>query len=152
MSTMAGHQIQLKWLYHWLQISINPNLITTIYLPPLYTGSKWCDVFIKSLLNHHDGFNINNFIKFITRNTCSALSNKLQQTRSIIIINKKFYFNCLPTIPKIWNILPVIDLNDHPTRIKNKLLEYLWKYGTITSSYRGYINDNNSCNHMNLHD
>ena len=31
-------------------------------------------------------------------------------------------------IPRIWNTLPVIDLNDHPTNIKSKLSEYLWKH------------------------
>ena len=81
--------------------------------------------FIKNLLNCHDGFNINNYIKFVTGSTHSALSYKLQQIRSTNIISKNFYFNHLL---RIWNTLPIIDLNDHPTRIKNKLTEYLWKY------------------------
>ena len=81
--------------------------------------------FIKNLLNCHDGFNINNCIKFAIGNTCSALSNKLQQTRSTNIISNNFYSNCLS---RIWNTLPIIDFNDYPTRIKNKLTEYLWKH------------------------
>ena len=36
--------------------------------------------FIKSLHNHHDGFNINDYIKFATGNTLSTSSNKLHQT------------------------------------------------------------------------
>ena len=83
--------------------------------------------FIKSLQNHHDCFNIDNYsyIKFVSGNTCSALSNKHHQTRSTNIINKNFYFNYLP---RIRNTLRIIDLNYHPTRIKNKLLEYLEKH------------------------
>ena len=106
-------------------MNYKPWLIHTQLLPLTYKLDL-NDVmfFVKSLLNHHDGFNINNFIKFVPGNTCSALSNKLQQTRSTNI-NKNFYLNCLP---RIWNTLPIIDLNDHPTRIKNKLLEYLWKH------------------------
>ena len=81
--------------------------------------------FIKSLKNHHDGFNITNYIKFVTGNTRSALCNKLQQTKSTNNTLKNFYFNRLP---RIWNILPIIDINEHPTRIKNKLTKYLWKH------------------------
>ena len=118
---MAGHQIHLKRLYHWLYKS---RLIQMQLLPLTYILELSDVIFIKILLNCHDGFNINNNIKFVTSNTRSALSNKLQQTRSISIINKNFYFNRLP---RIWNVLPIIDLNGHPTIIKNKLLEYLWK-------------------------
>ena len=81
--------------------------------------------FIKSLHNHHDGFNINDHIKFATGNTRLASSNKLHQTRSTNNTSKHFYFNRLP---RIWNTLPIIDLNDHPIRIKSKLSEYLWKH------------------------
>ena len=54
----------------------NPDATVTTHL---YTRS---DVmfFIKSLHNHHDGFNINNYIKFATDNTHLASSNKLHQT------------------------------------------------------------------------
>ena len=81
--------------------------------------------FSKNLKNHHDGFNIINYIKFITGNTHSALSNKLQQTKSTNNAIKNFYCNRLP---RIWNTLPIIDINKHPTRIKKKLTKYLWKH------------------------
>ena len=105
---------------------IDSTLIQTQLLPLTYILDL-NDVmfFIKNLLNCHDGFNINNYIKFVTGNTRSALSNKLQQTRSTNITSKNFYFSRLP---RIWNTLPIIDLNGHPTRIKNKLTEYLWKH------------------------
>ena len=82
--------------------------------------------FIKSLHSHHDGFNVNDYIKFATGSTHSASSNKLYQTRSTNNTRKHFYFNGLP---RIWNTLPIIDLNDHPIRIKSKLSEYV--YGRI---------------------
>ena len=81
--------------------------------------------FIKNLHNHHDGFNINGYIKFATDNTCLASSNKLYQTKSTNNTRTHFYFNRLP---RIWNTLPIINLNDHPTRIKSKLSEYLWNH------------------------
>ena len=55
----------------------------------------------------------------------SASSNKLHQARSTNNTNNNFYFNRLP---RIWNALPTIDLNEHPTRIKNKLSKYLRKH------------------------
>ena len=51
---------------------------------------------------------------------------QLQVTNSIRLdlqttaTSKHSYFNRLP---RIWNTLPIINLNDHPARIKSKLTE-----------------------------
>ena len=115
-----------KYILNDFTSDYKSRLIQTQLLPLTYILDL-SDVmfFIKSLRNHHDGFIINNYTKFVTGNTCSASSNKLHQTRSTNNINNNFYFNRLP---RIWNALPTIDLNEHPTRIKNKLSEYLRKH------------------------
>ena len=115
-----------KYILNDFTSDYKSRLIQTQLLPLTYILDL-NDVmfFIKSLRNHHDGFIINNYIKFVTGNTRSASSNKLHQTRSTNNINNNFYFNRLP---RIWNALPTIDLSEHPIRIKNKLSEYLWKH------------------------
>ena len=122
-STIWIQQRATKYILNDFTIDYKSWLIQTQLLPLTYILDL-NDVmfFIKNYLN---GFNINNYIKFATGNTCSALSNKLQQTRSSNITSKNFYYNRLR---RIWNtlILPVIDLNDHSTRIKSKLSKYLW--------------------------
>ena len=104
-------------------INLDKYKLNCYHLPIAILDLNDVVFFIKSLKNYHNGFNINNLIKFATRNTHSALSNKVQQIRSANITSKNFYFNHLP---RIWNILPIIDLNGHPTRIKSKLSKYLW--------------------------
>ena len=114
-----------KYILNDFTSDYQSRLIQTQLLPFTYILHLNDVMFFIKNLNCHDGFNVNNHIKFVTGNTHSALSNKLQQTRSTNIISKNFYFIRLP---RIWNTLPIIDLNDHPTRIKNKLTEYLWKH------------------------
>ena len=115
-----------KYILNDFTSDYKSRLIQTQLLPLTYILDL-NDVmfFIKSLRNHHDGFIINNYIKFVTGNTRSASSNKLHQARSTNNTNNNFYFNRLP---RIWNALPIIDLNEHPTRIKNKLSKYLRKH------------------------
>jgi len=60
----------------------------------------------------HDGFSINNLIKFATWPTHLASGNKFLWTRSSNNTNKNFYFNQLPCI---WNALPVIDHQEAPS-------------------------------------
>ena len=115
-----------KYILNDFTSGYKSHLIHTQLLPLTYILDL-SDVmfFIKSLKNYHDGFNITNYIKFVTGNTRSALSNKLQQTKSTNNTLNNFYFNRLP---RIWNTLPIIDIHEHPTRIKNKLTKYLWKH------------------------
>ena len=112
-----------KYILNDFTSGYKSGLIQTQLLPLTYILDL-NDVmfFIKSLHNHHDGFNINDYIKFVTGITRSTSSNKLHQTRSTNNTSRHYYFNCLL---RIWNTLPIIDLNDHPTRIKNKLSQYL---------------------------
>ena len=83
--------------------------------------------FLKNLHHPHNGFDINNFIKFVTGHTRLASGNKLLQTRSPENSTSNFYFNRLP---RIWNALPVINYQDNPLKIKAKLLDHLWNHFT----------------------
>ena len=92
--------------------------------------------FLKNLHNPHNGFDINNFIKFATGHTRLASGNKLLQTRSPDNSTSNFYFNRLP---RIWNALPIINYQDNPLKIKAKLLDYLWNHFTAN------FTSNNTC-------
>ena len=81
--------------------------------------------FIKSHKSPHSGFNIADYVTFATGNTRLATHQKLNQTRSSDNITKNFYFNRLP---RIWNHLPVIDLDLSVITIKRKLKVYLWNH------------------------
>ena len=93
--------------------------------------------FIKNLKNRHDGFDIKSYISFVTGNTRLATSNKLQHNRSTDMMANNFYFNRLP---RLWNALPIIDINLHPDNIKQKLLHYFWKHFEAT------FDSSNTCN------
>ena len=81
--------------------------------------------FIKSYKSPHPGFNITNYITFVTGNTQLATHRKLNQTRSSDNITKNFYVNRLP---RVWNHLPVIDLDISVVTTKKKLRTHLWNH------------------------
>ncbi len=77
--------------------------------------------FVRSLKSPHEGFNIENFISFTSGDTRSVNSHKLRHTRSNNNSSNNFYFNRLP---RIWNALPVININLDIKIIKQQLLSY----------------------------
>ena len=93
--------------------------------------------FIKNLKTRHDGFDIKSYILFVTGNSHLATSNKLQPNRSTDMMANNFYFNRLP---RLWNALPIIDINPHPDNIKQKLLHYFWNHFEAT------FDSSNTCN------
>ena len=93
--------------------------------------------FIKNLKTRHDGFDIKSYISFVTGNTRLATSNKLQHNRSTDMMANNFYFNRLS---RLWNALPIIDINLHPDNIKQKLLHYFWNHFEAT------FDSSNTCN------
>jgi len=74
--------------------------------------------FIKSL-NPTASFNIRNYADFCQLSTRSSAGNKLQHVFSSTKKQSNFYFNQLP---RIYNSLPVLDLNQPFTRIKSQEL------------------------------
>ena len=86
-----------------------------------------CDIifFIKSLKAPTNAFNITDYIKFTSGNTRSGSSYKLQHIRNTNVSSSNFYFNRLP---RIWNVLPIIDYNLSLPTIKYKLTNFLWNH------------------------
>jgi len=111
-----------------IAVITNPGLQSfTCYLLCM-SSTLMIMLFIKSLQSPHDGFSINNFIRFATGFIQLTSGNKLLQTRSHDNSSRNFYFNCLP---HIWNTLPVINYQESPSRIKKKLTNFLWDHFTV---------------------
>ena len=81
--------------------------------------------FIKSIKLPSDNFNILHFISFSSSNTRSSSHNKLNHkySRSNKIRNSYFV-----RLPRLWNSLPSIDLNQSFSSIKTYIYNYLWKH------------------------
>ena len=85
------------------------RLLELQILPLMYVLDI-CDImfFIKSLKAPTNAFNITDYIKFTSETTQSGSSYKLQHIRNTNVSSSNFYFNRLP---RIWNVLPIIDHN-----------------------------------------
>ena len=70
---------------------------------------------IKSLKSPTIAFSITDHITFASGNTRLGSSNKLQHSRNFNVTSSNFFFNRLP---RIWNALPIINLNLDPPTIK----------------------------------
>ena len=81
--------------------------------------------FIKSIKLPSDNFNILHFVSFSSSNTRSSSHNKLNHkySRSNKIRNSYFV-----RLPRLWNSLPPIDLNQSFSSIKTYIYNYLWKH------------------------
>jgi len=91
-----------------------------LYLFPLTYMYDLCDIlfFIKSIQNPSEHFDIQLYTTFA--NTSS--SNKLQH---VFTSNNHLYFYRLP---RTFNSLPVINLNQSFNIIKSKITKYLWQH------------------------
>ena len=79
--------------------------------------------FIKSFKEPSTSFDIRNFIQFSSSRTRSATYLKMKYPFSTLISVKNFYFNRLP---RLWNSLPPIDLDQPLLSIKKSLRTYFW--------------------------
>jgi len=96
---------------------INLNLLPLMYQLDLYNIL----FFIKSFQNITASFNIRNYVGFCQLSTRSSASNKLQHVFSSTNKQSNFYFSRLL---RIYNSLPVLDLNQPFTRIKPYLKNF----------------------------
>ena len=81
--------------------------------------------FIKALQQPSMHFNIYNYVSFSASNTRSSSTNKLNHVRTNSNYNRNFYFN---RIPRIWNQLPYIDINQSLPVIKATIYNHLWQH------------------------
>jgi len=102
------------------------RLLKLNMLPLMYTYDL-CDIlfFIKSVQHPSNHFNINNFVSFCHHSTRSSTSNKLQHNFTSTNKLSNFYFNRLP---RTYNNLPVLNLNQSFHTIKAKLNKFFWEH------------------------
>ena len=95
-------------------------------LPLMYTY-ELNDIlfFIKSLKRSDDSFKITDYIGFTSGNTRSSINCKLAHKRSRLNTNRHFYFN---RMPRLWNVLPPINLSHSISTIKTMLFEHMWSH------------------------
>ena len=82
--------------------------------------------FVRCLKGPTDAFNIYDHVTFCTSSIypffhSSQVADTLSRTNSA----RHFYFN---RIPRLWNTLPTIDLDQSTTSIKRKVRQFLWDY------------------------
>ena len=95
--------------------------------------------FVKSIQHPSNHFNISNYVNFCRNPTRSSTSNKLQHNFTSTNKQSNFYFNRLP---RTYNSLPVLDLNQPFPTIKSQLLKIFWQH---------FINNFNSDNPHSMH-
>jgi len=83
--------------------------------------------FINNIKNPTPSFNISSYISFSHSGTRSA-SLKLMHNISYTNKQRHFYFN---RICRLWNSLPIINLNLSILTIKNQLRQIFWKHFTV---------------------
>ena len=81
--------------------------------------------FIKSIKLPSDNFNILHFVSFSSSNTRPSSHNKLNHNYSRTNKIRNSYF---VRLPRLWNSLPPIDLNQSFSCIKTYIYNYLWKH------------------------
>ena len=80
--------------------------------------------FIKNFKHPTNNFNINTYISFTKGNTRSC-GVKLIHNTSSTNTERHFYFN---RISRLWNSLPIINLNLPINVIKGKIKSYFWQH------------------------
>ena len=80
--------------------------------------------FVKSVKFSSPTFNILDYVSFSNSKTRSS-SSKLKHTFSPTTSSAHFYFNRLP---RLWNSLPFIDLNQSLSTIKRNVKKVLWEH------------------------
>ena len=91
-------------------------------LPLMYVVDFFFCKALKQLSVH---FNVLKFVQFSHNNTRSSSISKLQYVYSSNKYLRNFYFTRLP---RLWNCLPPIDLNQPLSSIKSTIYNYLWYY------------------------
>ncbi|MCY3929513.1 MAG: reverse transcriptase family protein [Acidobacteria bacterium] len=107
-------------------ISDYKTRLTHLRLLPLMYIFEISDIlfFIKNLKNPTKNFNINTYISFSTSNT-RACGIKLRHNISSTNKERHFYFN---RISRLWNSIPIIDLNLSISTIKSRIKSYFWEH------------------------
>jgi len=95
----------------------------------------------KSLKSSTRNFNIANHISFSQAQTRSSVHNKLKHHLHTSNSNRISYFHRLP---RLWNALPVFDINLSIATIKARLKAYMWNH------FVDNLDDDNPCTYHYL--
>ncbi len=101
--------------------------LTSLGILPLMMFFELQDIilFVKSLKYPSASFNVLNYVTFSSSNTRSSRSGKLNHIGSRTKFSGHFYFRRLP---RIWNALPVIDLDSSVNVITARLKKFFWSH------------------------
>ena len=115
-----------KFILHDYASSYKSCLLT-LHLLPLMMQFEINDIlfFITSIKNPTKCFNILHHVTFSTASTRSSSKCKLVHNLSRTNRDRHFYFSRLP---RLWNSLPTIDLNQSMSSIKCKLKHFFWSH------------------------
>ena len=104
------------------------NYVIALRLLPLmmvYYELYDISFYIKCLKHPTASFNIMNYIKFSAGSTRSSSFHKLVHPSVKTNKSKHFYFN---RVPRLWNSLSPIDLNQSHDTIMNSIKTHFWDY------------------------
>ena len=128
-----------KFILNDYSSNYRDRLITLHLLPLMYCLDYLDIVFLfTSLQNGSQGhFDIFHYVQFSSSSTRASLLNKLQCTSSTkFSSNNHFYFN---RVTRLWNALPVIDLERSVSSFKFQLKAFLW------DPFSAHFNPNQPC-------
>ena len=116
----------IKFILHD-NISCYKSRLLTLRMLPLMMQLEMNDIlfFITSIKNPTERFNILNYVTFSKASTRSSSKFKLVHNLSRTNQNRHFYFNRLP---RLWNSLPSIDLDQSVSSIKRQLKSIFWNH------------------------
>ena len=121
-------QLQRRATKYILQdyISDYKTRLTKLQLLPLMYILEISDImfFINSIKSPTSSFNINSYVSF---SKCGTRSSALKLRHNTSFTNRQchFYFN---RICRLWNSLPIINMNLSTFTIKNQIKSFLWKH------------------------
>ena len=126
-----------KFILNDYTSSYKSRLLKLNILPLMYQFDYY-DIlfFVKHIKHPTDSFNILNYVSFSHSSTRSSFHNKLQHKYSSNNFLRNSYF-C--RLPKIWNSLPPIDLNQSFTTIRLCITK------TLQDHFIANFDSDNSC-------
>ena len=112
-----------KFILNDYQSSYRFRLVKLHLLPLMYLFELY-DV-IKSLKNPTISFNIYNFIQFHLSSSRLFHAKKLIHHRFTNLATHHFFFN---RAPRLWNVLPIIDMSLPTSTLISRLKTYFWQH------------------------
>ena len=113
-----------KYILNDYSTDYNTRLIK-LHILPLMMQFEINDIlfFLRCIKNPTIAFHIQHYVEFCSGPTRSSTSFKLKHSISKLSSINNFYFN---RFPRLWNSLPVMDMNKSYSSIKYSLKQFFW--------------------------